>query len=274
MTAIHVATHHPSAPTALAALGLARALAAAGHHVVVSDGPHRQAVAQALGLDGASPHEVAPRLTFRNDGAAGPDTVQVVDVGASALEGASVDHPLVLVLPAQADAIAALPAAAPSLRGARWMGLVVWDDGAEPELAARTANELSTDVLAPVMTAPPGELPPDSCSEALARVVSERLALVAPAPTSLADLAGLKLGHDAPAANTAQAAQFTFVMEGAALRDAGVVSSPVSVPAAAPRASLQSAMPAIAAHRRFGPLAVITPWVLVVVLAALHVLRS
>ncbi|MDX2011130.1 MAG: hypothetical protein SFW67_13105 [Myxococcaceae bacterium] len=274
MTAIHVATHHPSTPTALAALGLARALAAAGHHVVVSDGPRRQAIAQALGVDGAGPHEVAPRLVFRNDGEALADAVRIVDVGAE--RTGEPDSRLLFVLPAHADALAALPAAAPALAGAPWLGLVVWDDGSEPELARLAATELSADVLGPVQRAAPGELPLDVDAEGLARAVSERLGLVPPAPTSLADLAGLRLGGEAPQAPSASAAQYTFVMEGDALKDAGVVSTAVATPSkAAPAPALRGAASApIPSARRFGLAAVVTPWLLVGLLAALHLVRS
>ncbi|MCU0698632.1 MAG: hypothetical protein MUC96_19195 [Myxococcaceae bacterium] len=274
MTAIHVATHHPSTPTALAALGLARALAAAGHHVVVSDGPQRAAIAQALGVDGAGPHEVAPRLVFRSDGEAAAGAVHIIDVGAE--RGRAADGQLLFVLPAHTDALTALPAAAPAHAGAPWLGLVVWDDGSEPELARLAAHELGADVLGPVQRAAPGELPLDADAEGLARAVSDRLGLVAPAPTSLADLAGLKLQGEAPQAPPASAAQYTFVMEGDALKDAGVVSTAVTTPSKpAPVAAPRGAQGSIEVPpRRFGLAAVVTPWLLVALLAALHLVRS
>jgi hypothetical protein len=90
----------------------------------------------------------------------------------------------------------------------------------------------------------------------------------------LADLAGLKLGSEPVPAPSASAAQYTFVMEGAALKEAGVVSAPVTTPSKPSTPSWTPPAAATPGPRRFGLAAVLTPWVLVVVLAALHLVRS
>jgi hypothetical protein len=268
MNLISIVSHQTGA-SAPAAIGLAQALAAAGHHVALREGLGG-GLHQALGLTSPGSATLAPRLAYLPaHERADASTVVVVDDGALTETTLPPESHVVLVVPATVESVDALVSTAKGGRAlaapGQWLGVMIVDGG-DDVLRAKLAHELKADSLG------------DS-SEACAAAVSTKLHLVPPAPNSLSDLAGIRFGSSSPAPASVQAtSQYTYVLDGAAVKEAGVSSALVtaSEPNPSRPPSLETARlpaPAVSA-RQFGLLAVAVPWAVAAVLASLLWLRA
>jgi hypothetical protein len=270
MHVISIVSHHAGA-SAPAAIGLARALAAAGHQVSLRDGV-AGTLAATLGVSDATPQPLTTRLSWAPVDPPADASVLVIDDGALTQAQPAGGGHVVFVLPATTDALKTLPGAAQTsskaLRSGQWLGVMLVDSGDEV-LTSVLSRELAADVLG-------------ATEDACAGAVAARLQLVAPPPSSLADLAGMKLGVEgATSAEAPATSQYTFVMDSASARAAGG-SAPLTVPSEQPVARLAapSAAPApvtassATVPGRYSRAAVVVPWVIAAVLGLLHLVRG